>query len=249
MSNWALVMTGAFIIITLAISYHQKVKLEKEILIGAVRAALQLTLIGYVLLWVFGADSWLFIGLMVLIMIAVATQNAAKRGAGIKKAWLPIAVALTSTELFSIGLMLALGILKPSAKEIIPVSGMIIGNAMVVSGLFINRLLSEVKNRRGEVLEILSYGATARQSLTFILRDSVKAGMIPTIDAMKTMGLVQLPGMMTGLILAGADPLQAVKYQILIVFALTSTAALTTLILGRLIYPRLFNVQQQLLPL
>lgn len=247
MSNQALWMSSAFVLITLGVSYWRRVGLEKDILIGALRATIQLLGIGYVLLWVFSTESGLALGAILAVMIGVAAQNAAKRGRGIHRVWLPVAAALTVTEGVSLFFMLAAGALEPKAQQIIPVSGMIIGNAMIGSGLFLNRLTAEVDNRRGEILEILALGGTPRQAMTFILRDAIRASMIPTIDAMKTMGLVQLPGMMTGLILAGANPLLAVKYQIMIVFAITTTAAMTSLLLAGMVYPRLFNKQCQLL--
>lgn len=134
------------------------------------------------------------------------------------------------------GLLLGFRIVEATPQYIIPISGMTIGNAMVVSGLFLNQMKREVGASKGEIETLLSLGATVRQSIHDVMKRSVKSSMIPTIDGMKTVGLVQLPGMMTGMIIAGANPIEAVRYQILIMFAFSSSAAITSIILSLLSY-------------
>ena len=109
---------------------------------------------------------------------------------------------------------------------------MIIGNSMVASALTLNRIKAELENRREEIQVLLGLGATARQASGTSLQAAVKSAMIPTIDSMKTVGLVQLPGMMTGLIIGGATPVEAVKYQILVLFMLTTAVSLTAMTVG-----------------
>jgi putative ABC transport system permease protein len=98
---------------------------------------------------------------------------------------------------------------------------------------------------REEILVALSLGATSRQASERLTREAIRAGMIPIIDSMKTVGLVQLPGMMTGLIIAGTSPIEAVRYQLLIMFSFTAASALTSIILGFLVYPTLFTRAHQ----
>src|SRR5690625_4852904 len=124
---------------------------------------------------------------------------------------------------------------------------MIIGNSMVLSILFLNRFKAEIEAHHEKVELMLSLGATPKQAIHHQLIQAIKASMIPTIEAQKTMGLVQLPGMMSGQIIAGADPLQAVQFQLLILFLLLTTAATKSIILGFLAYPSLFNKQMQFL--
>ncbi|GMA51225.1 hypothetical protein GCM10025857_25820 [Alicyclobacillus contaminans] len=179
-------------------------------------------------------------------MVAVAAYNAGRRAKRWQAVFGYVFAAIAVTEALTMAFLLALSILPDRPQYVIPVSGMIVGNAMVIASLFLNRLRSEIAARRPEVLLLLSLGATPRQAIRSILKDCVKASMIPTIDGMKTTGLVQLPGMMTGQIIAGADPVQAVRYQLLILFALLAAAALTSIILGVLVSPTLFNAHQQL---
>lgn len=252
MSILALTFTLLFVMVTMLLSVWQKLGLERDIAIGTIRSAVQLLLVGYVLQFIFNTSNPIFIALILILMITIASYNAGKRGKGLKGIIWKIAIAITSTELLMMGLLLGFRIIEATPQYIIPLSGMTIGNAMVVSGLFLNQMRREVSASRGEIETLLSLGASARQAIQDVMKRSVKSSMIPTIDGMKTVGLVQLPGMMTGMIVAGADPIEAVRYQILIVFAFTSSAAVTSIILCLISYrlwftkdSRIRNIEQK----
>ncbi|MDB4896362.1 MAG: iron export transporter permease subunit FetB [Firmicutes bacterium] len=246
MTPMSLIFTVAFVVVVAFISMWQKLDLERDLLIGSVRAAVQLIVVGYVLFWVFKVESWLAMIAMVAVMVIVATQNAAKRGRGLPSIHWHVLVAIVASEVATMGLMLALRIIPPTPRYVISISGMVIGSAMVVAGLLLNRLQSEMASRRGEVEVWLALGASPRQAAGDVLKSAVKASMIPSVDALKTVGLVQLPGMMTGQILAGASPIQAVHYQILIMYSLAASAAVCSITLGRLSLPLFFNRDAQL---
>jgi putative ABC transport system permease protein len=144
------------------------------------------------------------------------------------------------------GMLLGLHIIPFQPQYVIPISGMIIGNSMVASALTLNRIKAELENRREEIQVLLGLGATARQASGTSLQAAVKSAMIPTIDSMKTVGLVQLPGMMTGLIIGGATPVEAVKYQILVLFMLTTAVSLTAMTVGFFAYRKFFTERHQL---
>lgn len=245
MSTLALFLTLVFVALAILLSAWQKIGLEKDILIGTVRAAIQLIAVGYVLQTIFELKSWAFIVIMITVMITVATLNARKKGKELRGIGRRIAIAITVTEILTIGLLLSLKVIEPTARYVIPISGMIIGNGMVVSGLFLNRLKAELDTRRDEIKVYLGLGATSKQAISHVMRNTVKASMLPTIDGMKTVGLVQLPGMMTGMIVAGADPIEAVRYQILIMYSFTSSAAITAIIMSLLTHGLLFTKAHQ----
>ena len=226
----------------------KKLGLEKEIAIGTVRSALQLLFIGYVLHLVFETSNPLFIVLIIGCMIGVAWWNAGSRAKHIKGIRLRIAIALASTEALTMALLLGLGIIERSPQYIIPVSGIVIGSSMVVSGLYLNQMKRELETARGEIETLLALGAAVRQAIHGAVKRSVRSSMIPTLDGMKTVGLVQLPGMMTGMIVAGADPIEAVRYQILIMFVLASSAAMTAMVLSQISYKLWFTKDERLLP-
>src|SRR5699024_1892111 len=177
---------------------------------ATVRSIIQLLAVGYVLKFVFDSESFLYISLMVLLMIVAATNNARKKGLKIKGITWKVAITLITVEIVTQAILLGFGIVPPTAQYIISISGMVIGNSMVLAILFLNRFKAELENSSGHVELFLSLGATPKQAIHRQLIASIKASMIPTIESQKTMGLVQLPGMMSGQIIAGADPLQAV---------------------------------------
>jgi putative ABC transport system permease protein len=246
MTLTALSFTLLFVIGTMIVSIWQKLGLEKDIAIGTIRSAVQLLAVGYVLQFIFQTDHIIFVILIVIFMISIATWNAAKRGKGLPGVFWRIALAISASELMMMGVLLSLRIIKATPQYIIPLSGMTIGSAMIVSGLFINHLKHETGQNKGEIETLLSLGATAQQAMQKVRARAVKFSMIPTIDGMKTVGLVQLPGMMTGMIIAGADPVIAVRYQILIVFSFTASAAITSILLSVLIYPLFFTADLRL---
>ncbi|MFD2370919.1 ABC transporter permease [Brevibacillus sp. GCM10020057] len=171
-------------------------------------------------------DQWLFrevtasitepdiIGIM---MIGVASWNAASRGERLPGIFWRIVVTPTPQYLF-------------------PMSDMIIGSAMVVCSLYLSHMNRETESSRGEIEVLLCLGATPRQAIHSFLKRAVKASMIPTFDSMKTIGLVQLPGMMTGMIVAGASPVEAVRYQILIMLTFSSSAAISAVLISLFSY-------------
>lgn len=234
LSPEALLFTLAFVFVTMAVSVWRRLGLERDLLVGTVRAGVQLLAAGYLLLWVFRLETWWGVGLAVAAMTVVAATNASGRAGGAPLTFGVSLAAVGLAEIITVGLMLALGIIPATAQFLIPISGMVIGNAMITAGLTLNRLGAEIEARRDEILVWLSLGATSRQAAATVVKSAVKAGMIPSIDALRTVGLVQLPGMMTGQILAGVSPVEAVKYQILIMYSLTAAAAICAMVLGAL---------------
>ncbi|MEK5036992.1 ABC transporter permease [Sporosarcina sp. FSL K6-3457] len=247
MSYATLAITLIFVAIPLLLSKTLHLGLEKDTIIATIRSIVQLLAVGYVLKLVFDSENLIYILLMVALMIGAATHNARKKGKSIEGITWKIAVTLIAIEVLTQSILLGFRIVPPTAQYIISISGMMIGNSMVLSILFLNRFIAEVEAHRDETELILSLGGTPKQAIHRQLLQSIKASMIPTIESQKTIGLVQLPGMMSGQIIAGADPVQAVQFQLLIIFLLLTTAAVTSILLGFLSYPTLFNQRMQML--
>ncbi|WP_121610954.1 ABC transporter permease [Mesobacillus foraminis] len=247
MSYLTLSITLIFVLIPLILSRTLKLGLEKDTIIATVRSIVQLLAIGYVLQFIFDSENLLYIFLMVTLMLVTATLNARKKGSSIRGITWKVGATLLFVEVLTQSILLGFHITPPTAQFIISISGMVIGNSMVLAILFLNRFTSEVESRQDETELILSLGGTPKQAIHTQLMQSIKASMIPTIESQKTVGLVQLPGMMSGQIIGGADPIQAVQFQLLILFLLLTTAAVTSVMLGFLSYPTLFNQRMQLL--
>lgn len=247
MTFTTLSLTLIFVLIPLLLSKTLKLGLEKDTIIATIRSIVQLLAVGFILKFVFDTQSYLYIFLMVALMIVAATLNARKKGKGIQGITWKIALTLIVIETVTQGVLLGFHIVPATAQFIIPISGMLIGNSMVLSILFLNRFTAEITSHHDEIELILSLGGTPKQAIHRQLMNAVKASMIPTIESQKTIGLVQLPGMMSGQIIGGADPIQAVQFQLLIIFALLTTATLSSIMIGFLSYPALFNERMQIL--
>ena len=247
MSITSLILMVIFIIIPIVISKSLKLGLEKDTVIAGIRSFIQLLIVGYILQFIFDKDNPIFMILMVVLIIGAATQNARKKGLSIPGITWKLLLAYVSIELITQGILIGLKIIPPTPQYVIPITGMVIGNAMVLSILFLNRFISEIQQNENLVKLILSLGGTPKQAIHKQLMTSIQTSAIPTIEQQKTIGLVQLPGMMRGQIIAGADPIDAVFFQILIVFILITSAVTTSVILGFLSYPTLFNSKKQLI--
>jgi putative ABC transport system permease protein len=253
LSMWEVGIAAALILINGAISLALGLGLERRLAVASVRTIVQLLLIGLVLKWIFGARHWAAIVGLMLVMSTIAGISAVRRTdrrypgiwltsltAVLASSWVVIAIALTA-------------IIPPSAwtgnaaQYAIPLMGMILGNTLNGISLGLDRLGDELTTRRGEVELRLTLGATRWQAAQPMVRTAVRTGMIPIINSMMVVGLVSLPGMMTGQILAGAEPMEAVRYQIVIMFLIAAGTALGTTGAVLLGYLCLFNHRHQFL--
>lgn len=245
-SNLSLTLVTGLVLVALFISYREKLGLNKDIVIGVIRTVIQLTVVGYVLKYVFKINNWALTVLMILIIIVNAADNARKRGPGIDNAFLISFIAILTSTVVVVGTLIATGSLKMIPAQIIPFSGMVASNTMVAIGLCYRSLNTSFRDQRQQIIEKLALGAEIKLASKSILGESVRAGMSPTIDSAKTVGLVSLPGMMSGLIIAGVDPIKAIKYQIMVMFMLLATTAIGSVIACYLAYRKFYNTQMQL---
>lgn len=247
MNTSSLLISSSLVMVALVFSYFQKLKLEKEIIVSIIRAIVQLVIVGYLLNYIFGLKNPIFTTLLLLFMTFNAAYNAAKRGNAIKNGLLISFIAISIGTLITLSILVFSGAIKYEPYQIIPVSGMIISNSMVALGLCYRQLTSNFKNLRDQVETKLALGSDILPASIDIVRNSIKTGMLPTIDSAKTLGIVSLPGMMTGLILAGTSPVQAIKYQIMVTFMLLSTTSISSFIACYLSYKNFFNKRKQII--
>jgi putative ABC transport system permease protein len=240
----------ALVLVAMALSAWERLGLVRGLAIGAARATVQLVAVGYVLAFLFGTRRWYLVLLALLVMLAAATWTATDRQQG-RRAGL---IVISGTAmLIGSGLTLAyvdLVVLRLPTwydpRYVIPLFGMIIGNAMNGAALSAERLASEMELRRGEVEAYLALGASPARASADAVRRALVAAMTPTVNLMMVVGLVSLPGMMTGQIVAGSSPLTAVRYQILVVFMLAGAVALTSVIVALWYRRRFFTPDEQL---
>ncbi|SHH59407.1 putative ABC transport system permease protein [Clostridium collagenovorans DSM 3089] len=246
MDTISLIIASALIIIPIFISYKEHLALEKEIVISIVRAVIQLVIVGYVLDIIFGLERPIFTIALVIIMMINAAVNTKKRGEGIKNVVLISFISMFIGTMVVLSVLLVAKAIEFTPNEVIPVAGMVISNSMIAIGLSYRNLNNCFKNRRVEIEVKLSLGADIKEASKDILRESIKIAIIPTIDSAKTLGIVALPGMMTGLILAGSSPLMAIKFQIMVTFMILSSSSIATMMATYLCYKDFFNERKQL---
>ncbi|MGL5717825.1 MAG: ABC transporter permease [Paraclostridium sp.] len=247
MSTTSLIIASCLMIIPIVISSREKLGLEKEIIKSVIRAVIQLVIVGYILDLVFGINNPIIIIILIIIMCLNASLNIMKRGKQIKNVFMISLVSILTGSSITITVLVLSGVISFTPDEIIPISGMIISNAMVAIGLSYRSLTTSFELRKAEVETKLSLGSTIKEASKDILRESIKLSITPTIDSAKTLGIVSLPGMMTGLILGGASPIMAVKFQIMVTFMVISSSSIAILIASYLAYKSFYNDRCQLL--
>jgi len=226
--------------------------LAGQLLVAALRTAIQLTLIGLVLKALFANSNLLWVGLLSLLMLAVAGREVMtrqhRRFAG---RWgYGIGVVSMFVSSFTVALFALLVVVgnEPwyQPQYAIPLLGMLLGNTMNGIALALDRLTQSAWEQREVIEARLMLGHSASEAVSGIQQQVFRSGLIPIINAMAAAGIVSLPGMMTGQILAGAEPVEAVKYQILIMFLIAGGAGFGTLAAVHLAVRRLFDERQRL---
>lgn len=233
--------------LAIAVSRLQWLGIEKNLAIGTVRAFAQLTLIGFALKVLFQVNSpWLLLAVLIVMLTVASYESVRRQQVRLPRFFLITFGTLTLALAVSLGVV-ALLIIRPepwyNLVVIIPLSGMVLGNGLNVVSLAANRFVSEVQLRRGEVEVALSLAAPPRKAFHPAFKSAVAGALIPSVNALMTVGLVQLPGVMTGQILAGVPPVEAVKFQIVIMMMWITTGVIsgvvaTLLLMARLVNPR-----------
>jgi putative ABC transport system permease protein len=245
-----LAIAAALVIVAGVVSVLLRLRLERRLTLAAVRTVVQLLMIGYVLKWVFDIDNVPAILAVVLLMILAAGHAAVHRSSHtfpgvLLRAVGTLAVSGLITTVIVTGVIVGA---DPwyEPQYLIPLLGMVLGNGLTGISLTLDTLLDRLVEQRDEVEMHLALGATRWEAASDALAEAVRRGMIPIINAMMVVGIVSLPGMMTGQILAGADPLEAVKYQIVVMFMIAGGTSTGCIIIVLLAYRRLFTSHHQL---
>lgn len=235
-----------FILVAVGVSRWQSADLEKDLLIATVRAFIQLVLIGYALELIFDLDQPAWTLAILVVMTLIAARTTGQRVKGLNNGFITALLSIGIGSALTIVVLLVLNVFQFKPDDIIPIGGMVIGNSMTTATLVITRLAQGFRDERGMIESMLALGADSRQASLMQFRRSIRSAMIPIVDTTKTVGLIKLPGAMTGMILAGASPLQAVQLQIIVMYMLVGAATFTGLIAAYLTYRQSFTPAHQL---
>lgn len=232
--------------VAMGISYWQKIGLEKHMGVAVARAFVQLIAIGYALQLIFDSDNPFWIAAIILVMLTVAGFTSGNRGESIPHARRIALISISVSLVLTLGTLLGLSVFESTPQSIIPIAGMIIGNAMTATSLSMARMRDDLKGSRNAIETALALGAPSRLAAQKQVRTALATGMTPLIDSTKTVGLIALPGAMTGMILAGSPPMEAVQLQIVVMFMLVGAAAFSSIVATFLTYRQFFTKAHQL---
>jgi putative ABC transport system permease protein len=244
---------AAVLVLALAgLTIPMRLGVAKDLLVSALRTTVQLLLVGLVLKWLFGHVSLPWMGLVALVMLGAAGREVMRRQHRRYTGFWGYGVGTVSMFISSFSVtVLALTVfirIEPwyEPQYAIPLLGMMLGNTMTGISIALDRLTNDAWERRRTLEARLMLGHRWSQAVETIRKNATRSGMIPMINAMAAAGLVSLPGMMTGQILAGAEPVDAVKYQILIMFLISSGTGFGTIAAVWLGSRRLFDERERL---
>jgi len=238
--------TLALVAVAALVSIWQRADLERDIAIATIRSFVQLTAIGYVIKLIFDQNKLIFVIALIAAMVVFGAVTARHRARRVPHAFWPLLIALALAGATTLALVVALGVFKAKARYLVPVGGMVIGNAMTAAAVALNRLGDDVAESAPQIEATLALGATSSQAIRPIVRRSLRSGMIPLIDSTKTTGLIFFPGTMVGMLLAGASPINAVRLQLILLYVLLGSVALAALTATLLAYRNFFTPAHQL---
>ncbi|WP_238843374.1 ABC transporter permease [Thiomicrorhabdus xiamenensis] len=251
-SYWDLAMLSVLVVLMGSVLWLQGFTHVGQYFWANVRAVAQLSFMGVWLTWVFYADNPLWVALVGLIMLLAAGYEIAKRQQYRFQKYSSILIGLMSLSVTALVLLVAVLtlVIQPDPwyqpQYAIPLLGMLLGNSMTAIGVGLDNLTRNTKQLKNKVEAQLALGYSAKESMKFIKQQSLHASMIPVINMLVAAGVISLPGMMTGQILAGASPMEAVKYQIMIMLLIATSTAAGTLIAVEMAAKKLFDERQRL---
>ncbi len=249
-----LALVALLVAIAALVSRRARLDLEGSIAWAAVRGAVQLLAVGYALRLLFAYEHVLSLALALSVMTLVAAWTAARRvehAPDRRALFWPALAAITAGGVVSLVPVFALVITPTpwySGRYVIPIAGMMLSNAMNVVALTLERIFASARAEAPRIEQLLALGASPEQALHAQERAALRAAMTPTLNGLFTVGLVALPGMMTGQIVSGIDPKSAVRYQLVVLFQLVAVAAVAGWVAATLSRRMLFTSREQLRP-
>jgi len=227
------------------VSYKLELGQAKRILVSTLRCFIQLLAVGFLLQYLFEYQTWWIMVLVVAVMLIAATQIATSRIKSSVPGLIPAVFLSIFVSSLAVGMLIAEGVVRAdpwyNAQQLIPIIGMIIGNAMSATAVAIDRLFADMDARENEMFSLVALGATTREAAFPSLKAAVGAGMTPVLATMSAAGIVAIPGMMGGQILSGVDPLAAAKYQIVVMLMLSAATTIAIVMVCFLTYRKRFS--------
>ncbi len=242
-------ISASLVAVAVVLSLWRQLGLERSIAWSAVRALAQLLLVGVVLdlllrPGVSSAWAWLWVALMLVI----AAATVARRAPGVTGLFGLSLAAFATSAVLTLGVLFGFGVFTVNVRTIVPLAGLMIGNSMAATVLVARRLVDEVRDKRDEIEARLALGQPAEEAARPYVRNALRTALTPQIETTKVVGLIALPGAMTGLILAGVDPFNAVRVQAAVMYLVLGSVAATTTVVGLGVRRQMFTRDHRLVP-
>lgn len=225
-----LVVASVLIVLVMALSHIRKLELISDLAVSTIRAFVQLIILAIFLEVIFDIQNLILIAVILAGMMVIASYTSARRARDIPQAFRVSGTSIIVASGAIIIVMVVLGVIPQQAEYLIPLGGMVIGNAMNITSLAMDRLRGEVANNTMMIDNMLALGAKPDQAVAPLIKRSVRASLIPTLDNMKTLGLVWIPGLMSGMIIGGMDPGKAAVFQLIIIFMILASNTIASII-------------------
>ena len=238
----ALVLLAALLVIT----KWQNIRIGNKLLIGTVRGTVQIILMGMILVYIFNlSDLLLMFGVLTFMAIFAAYTTASNldRIPGVFRVALP---ALIVGPITVMAVSVLLGVVEPVGEFVVPMGGMVIGNAMTIATLVIDRMWSNAQKQRCLIETALALGASPFQAVEATIRESIESGLLPNLNRYASLGIVSIPGLMSGMIIGGTNPVVAALLQVVIFIMIFLSAVIVGLVISRIFLKQMFNNRLQL---
>ena len=238
----ALVLLAALLIIT----KWQNIRIGNKLVIGTIRGTIQIILMGLILVYIFNlSDLLIMFGVLTFMAIfaAYTTASNLERIPGVFRASLP---AILLGSLSVMGACVLLGVVEPIGEFVIPMGGMVIGNSMTISSLVIDRMWSNAQKQRSLIETALALGASPFQAVELTIRESIESGLLPNLNRYASLGIVSIPGLMSGMIIGGANPIVAALFQVVVFIMIFLASVIVGLVISRIFLNEMFNNRLQL---
>jgi putative ABC transport system permease protein len=239
-------IAAALVLAVTLLARTRAIHMEREVVIALIRGLVQIVAVGSILVLLLQGPGFTSIFILLAMMLAAASI-AARRARGIQDAFKVSLYGISVGSGLVIALMTALGVIDVEMTSLIPIGSMLIANAMNSNALALDRFKGEVQSHTGEIEAGLALGADPKVVVTPYARAAVHASMIPRVDTLRSLGIVWIPGVMAGMVLAGSDPVYAAIYQFVVIAMIFAASALTSLVSTLLIRSRAFSPAEQLI--
>lgn len=247
---WGVAISLLLVAATVALSAWRRLGLERTVTWASARALVQLLLVGSALTVVIDPKrplvlSWLW----VVLMVVFAAETVHRRAPEVPDARRLALTSYAAAAVVTLGVLFGLRVFPLEGRTLVPLAGMMVGNSMNATVLVARRIVEELRDKREEVEARLALGQPSNVAARPYVRAAVRTALVPQIETTKAVGLVFLPGAMTGLVLAGVDPLDAVMVQAVVMYLVLGAAATTTVVIGLGLTRRLFTPDHRLVRL